>query len=316
MLFTAEVICLILSVIYHRDPMRYYACAWLVILLEQSPSSSMVGFQLSFFPVNLHLVEICVAIQFLSMVIFTFPWKIAWMGYWKKLNKTPISSEQQSTLCPSGNVQPGTTTKAPVPDAARPPSVTCTGQPTSKLGLAKLNHRVDQLISQIQHLLGKWKPLPHDPSILNAVREYKIDFLFTPIQSTIPTTINFSAQESKNVNEQISKFLEKGITVKMYDPEIKGSWCLCLFYKPSTLTPLISLFHPYLFPAHETKLLHGIHWPTDGYYSVPIAKEHEKYLKFIWQGNPYQFTCFAQGALPPPVSSPNLWNLSICSSGN
>ena len=250
------------------------------------------------------------------MVIFTFPWKIAWMGYWKKLNKTPISSEQQSTLCPSGNVQPGTTTKAPVPDAARPPSVTCTGQPTSKLGLAKLNHRVDQLISQIQHLLGKWKPLPHDPSILNAVREYKIDFLFTPIQSTIPTTINFSAQESKNVNEQISKFLEKGITVKMYDPEIKGSWCLCLFYKPSTLTPLISLFHPYLFPAHETKLLHGIHWPTDGYYSVPIAKEHEKYLKCIWQGNPYQFTCFAQGALLPPVSSPNLWNLSICSSGN
>lgn len=51
-----------------------------------------------FSPVNLHLVEICVAIQFLSMVIFTFPWKIAWMGYWKKLNKTPISSEQQSTL--------------------------------------------------------------------------------------------------------------------------------------------------------------------------------------------------------------------------
>lgn len=159
--------------------------------------------------------------------------EITWMGYWKKLNKTPISSEQQSTLCPSGNVQPGTTTKAPVPDAARPPSVTCTGQPTSKLGLAKLN--------------------------LNFL---KLNFLFTPIQSTIPTTINFSAQESKNVNEQISKFLEKGITVKMYDPEIKGSWCLCLFYKPSTLTPLISLFHPYLFPAHETKLLHGIHWPT------------------------------------------------------
>ena len=69
----------------------------------------------------------------------------------------------------------------------------------------------------------EWKPLPHDPSILNAVREYKIDFLFTPIQSTISTTINFSAQGSKNVNEQISKFLEKGITVKMYDPEVKGS---------------------------------------------------------------------------------------------
>ena len=44
----------------------------------------------------------------------------------------------------------------------------------------------------------------------------------------------------------------------------------------------------------------------DGYYSVPVAKEHQKYLKFIWQGNPYQFTCLAQGLFRPPVSSPNL----------
>ena len=33
----------------------------------------------------------------------------------------------------------------------------------------------------------------------------------------------------------------------------------------------------------------------EAYYSVPIAKEHQKYLKFIWQGNLYQFTCLAQG---------------------
>ena len=33
----------------------------------------------------------------------------------------------------------------------------------------------------------------------------------------------------------------------------------------------------------------------DAYYSVPIAKEHQRYLIFVWQGNPYQFTCLAQG---------------------
>ena len=43
---------------------------------------------------------------------------------------------------------------------------------------------------------------------------YKIDFLLTPVQFTIPITINFSAQESANVNARISKLLEKGIVVK------------------------------------------------------------------------------------------------------
>ena len=33
----------------------------------------------------------------------------------------------------------------------------------------------------------------------------------------------------------------------------------------------------------------------DAYYSVAIPKEHQKVLKLIWQGNLYQFTCFAQG---------------------
>ena len=65
-----------------------------------------------------------------------------------------------------------------------------------------------------QHFLGKWKQLTHEPSILNAVTGYKTDFLLTPVQFTIPRTINFSAQESVNVNAQISKFLEKRILVK------------------------------------------------------------------------------------------------------
>ena len=33
----------------------------------------------------------------------------------------------------------------------------------------------------------------------------------------------------------------------------------------------------------------------DAYYSVPIAEKHQTYLKFLWQGNLYQFTCWAQG---------------------
>ena len=33
----------------------------------------------------------------------------------------------------------------------------------------------------------------------------------------------------------------------------------------------------------------------EAYYSVPIAKDHQKYLKFEWGHTLYQFTCFPNG---------------------
>ena len=36
----------------------------------------------------------------------------------------------------------------------------------------------------------------------------------------------------------------------------------------------------------------------DAYYSVPILPEHQKYLKFYFRGNIYQFTCLPNGSGP------------------
>jgi len=33
----------------------------------------------------------------------------------------------------------------------------------------------------------------------------------------------------------------------------------------------------------------------DAYYTVPICKEHQKFLKFHWKGNLYQYVCFPNG---------------------
>ena len=72
-----------------------------------------------------------------------------------KPSKTLTSPEQESSLHPSGDVQPGSTIKATVTGAARPPSATCTGQTktTGELGLAKLNHKVDQLTSLLANVV-------------------------------------------------------------------------------------------------------------------------------------------------------------------
>ena len=169
---------------------------------------------------------------------------------------------------------------------------------------------------RIQHFLGKWKQLTHDPSILNAVRGYKIDFLLTPVQFTIPRPINFSAQESANVNAQISKFLEKGIIVQSSHEE--GEFISNIFLRPKkdgSFRMILNLkdlntfvrFHHFKMDSIHTcsQLMRPCCYMAsidlrDAYYSVPIAKEHQKYLKFIWQGNLYQFTCLAQGLSSAP----------------
>ena len=159
------------------------------------------------------------------------------------------------------------------------------------------------LAGRIQHFLGKWKQLTHDPSILNAVMGYKIDFLLTPVQFTIPITINFSAQESANVNARISKFLEKGIVVKSSHEE--GEFISSIFLRPEkdeSFRMILNLKDLKTFVRFHHFKMDSIHTCSqlkrprcymafidlrDAYYSGPIAKEHQKCLKLMWQGNMY-----------------------------
>ena len=38
----------------------------------------------------------------------------------------------------------------------------------------------------------------------------------------------------------------------------------------------------------------------DAYYSAPIAAEHQKFLKFLWRGCMYKFTCLPKGLACAP----------------
>jgi hypothetical protein len=38
----------------------------------------------------------------------------------------------------------------------------------------------------------------------------------------------------------------------------------------------------------------------DAYYSIPMAPDHQKYLKFTWKGKLYQYTCLPNGLACAP----------------
>ena len=39
---------------------------------------------------------------------------------------------------------------------------------------------------------------------------------------------------------------------------------------------------------------------SDAYFSVPVDRSHQKYLKFLWKRKLYKFTCLAQGLACAP----------------
>ena len=51
----------------------------------------------------------------------------------------------------------------------------------------------------------------------------------------------------------------------------------------------------------------------DAYYSVPIAPEHRKYLRFQWKGKLLQYTCFANGLACCPRFFTKLLKLAYAS---
>ena len=58
-------------------------------------------------------------------------------------------------------------------------------------------------------------------------------------------------------------------------------------FKMDTLTTITNLVEKDCFMASIDL--------KDAYYSVPIAKQHRAYLRFIWRGQLYQFTCLPNG---------------------
>ena len=145
---------------------------------------------------------------------------------------------------------------------------------------------------------------------------YKIEFLANPVQITIPKPIKLSPQEIYHTDLQIDKFVKKGIIVKSYHEQ--GEFISNIFLRPKkdeSFRMILNLKELNKFVMYHHFKMESIHTCTqlmrqgcymasidlkDAYYLVPIHTEHQKYLKFMWKGVLYQFTCLAQGLSSAP----------------
>ena len=161
-----------------------------------------------------------------------------------------------------------------------------------------------------------WESITTDSYILNMVTGCKIDLQKIPVQHIAPRETNFSAKELHFVNDEIAKLLNKKVIIPsqheddqfistiFLTPKKDGLFRLILnlkkfnrfvryqHFKMESLKQVVAMMKPGCFMASLDI--------RDAYYSVPIHKSHQKYLKFEFNGQLFQFTCMPNGLACAP----------------
>jgi hypothetical protein len=165
---------------------------------------------------------------------------------------------------------------------------------------------------RLQFFLPAWQELTSDQFILEMVKGSKIpieDYSQLPFDENSKNSIR--PEQYADMDKEVAKLLKIGVieqTVRQTGDIVSpvflvnkpdGSYRMILnlkefnksveyqHFKMDNLTSATQMMKKGCFMA-SVDLRHA-------YYSVPVAQEHRKFLKFTWRGQLYQYTCFPNG---------------------
>ena len=178
----------------------------------------------------------------------------------------------------------------------------------SQIQVSEYESLVPSLIKYFEHKVANfkagqlstsyfaWKELTSDPEILETVSGQRIEFNQNPVQLNLPVQPNYSCQQGQFIDSEIQNLLKKGVIVEsthepneyispiFLRPKKDGSHRMILnlkclnqsvtyqHFKMDTIWTAIRMMRPGCFMASIDL--------KDANYSVPIHKDHQKYLKF------------------------------------
>ncbi|WAR12563.1 POL-like protein [Mya arenaria] len=172
-----------------------------------------------------------------------------------------------------------------------------------------------KLAGRLKHFGTQSEQLTTDKSILETVYACTIEFIDTPNQTHVRET-KLNSKETIVLDREIKGLLLKGVieTTEHCDgefistvylrPKSNGSYRVILnlkslnesieyiHFKMESLHAAIRLITPGCFMASIDL--------KDAYYTVNVSEEFRKYLRFIWRGQLYQYTCLANGLASAP----------------
>ena len=164
--------------------------------------------------------------------------------------------------------------------------------------------------------LSEWLKLTTDPEILDMVKHCHIEFIDEPCLFSINGQRKFNSSQTSIITEEVEKLLDLGVlSLSVHEngqcispifvtPKPDGSHRLIFnfkncnqavqhrHFKMDTLNSVVNLISPGAYFA-SLDLKHA-------YYTIPIAVEQRKYLKFLWAGNLYEFNALPMGLTSSP----------------
>ena len=171
----------------------------------------------------------------------------------------------------------------------------------------------------MQQFVPAWKDITDDPEVLDWVEHCHLEFIddAPPAQETDYKIIQFNDAESAIIDYEIVKLLNKGVIVE--STHSQGEFVSSIFLRLKKngvdyrmilnlkeLNKFI-LYRHFKMDSLKTVtdlMTQGCYMASvdikDAYYTVAIATEHQKFLKFRWRDKLYQYTCLPNGLASAP----------------
>lgn len=174
---------------------------------------------------------------------------------------------------------------------------------------------ITKIAGRVSTCLNEWKLLTSDQTILNIVRGCKFDFAEMPKQLCQRETFT-NAKEAAIIDSEIAKLLLMGVVEKT--THSVGEFISTVFLRPKndgthrmilnlkTLNKSVNYVH---FKMESLNSALQVITPNSymssldirhAYYLINVEKSHRKYLRFIWRGQLYEYTCLANGICSAP----------------
>ncbi len=165
--------------------------------------------------------------------------------------------------------------------------------------------------------LAEWQAITSDREILNIIKKgIEIEFITIPRQTVVRETVVRAGMESV-LDQEIAKFLQKGIivptvkeegdyysTVFLREKREPGKYRLIINLKPIKQFIVYRHFKMATVQTCMHLIQHHSYMAAldlkDAYYSLRVAKKFQKFLKFRWRGRSYKYVVLPMGLAPGP----------------
>ena len=175
------------------------------------------------------------------------------------------------------------------------------------------------LAGRLQHFLPEWEQITRDPWVLQVVSGYQIQLLDNPVQERPSVQNPHSQTDQIIIDQEVQELLSKGaVHYAQSSPSQEPGFVSFLFVVPRKdggHRPVINLKPLNSFIPYEHFKMESIHMLKDllrkgdymvkidlkdAYLTVPVWKNHQKYLRFLWKGSLLEFACLPFGLASAP----------------